>query len=64
MNMWVEDVIEIFDLVLQVFGCDQVYVVYKLCLFSDNGLSYVLGDLVEWLQDKGMKYFCGVLYYL
>jgi putative transposase len=33
-------------------------------LLSDNGSSYVSGDLAEWLQDKGMKHSRGVPYHL
>ena len=30
---------------------------------SDNGSSYVSGDLAEWLQDKGMKHSRGAPYH-
>jgi len=32
-------------------------------LLSDNGSSYVSGDLAEWLQDKGMKHSRGAPYH-
>ncbi len=32
-------------------------------LLSDNGSSYVSGDLTEWLQDKGMKHSRGAPYH-
>ena len=41
------------DLALQASGCDQVHVVHKPRLLSDNGSSYVSGDLAEWLKDRG-----------
>ena len=40
------------ELALQASGCDQIHVVHKPRLLSDNGSSYVSGDLAEWLQDK------------
>ena len=52
------------DLALQASGCDQVHVVHKPRLLSDNGSSYVSGDLAEWLQDKGMKHSRGAPYHL
>ena len=51
------------DLALQASGCDQVYVVHKPRLLSDNGSSYVSTDLAEWLQDKGMKHSRGAPYH-
>jgi len=52
-------VTDTLDLALQASGCDQVHVVHKPRLLSDNGSSYVSGDLAEWLQDKGMKHLRG-----
>ncbi len=53
--MRAEDVTDTLDLALQASGCDQVHVVHKPRLLSDNGSSYVSGDLAEWLQD--MRHF-------
>ena len=50
-TMRAEDVTDTLDLALQASGCDQVYVVHKPRLLSDNGSSYISGDLAEWLQD-------------
>lgn len=55
-NMRAEDVTDTLDLALQASGCDQVHVVHKPRLLSDNGSSYVSGDLAEWLKDRGMKH--------
>jgi transposase InsO family protein len=46
-------VTDTLELALQASGCDQIHVVHKPRLLSDNGSSYVSGDLAEWLQDKG-----------
>jgi putative transposase len=62
-NMKAEDVTDTLDLALQASGCDQVHVVHKPRLLSDNGSSYVSGDLAEWLQDKGMKHSRGAPYH-
>ncbi|MEM6891981.1 MAG: DDE-type integrase/transposase/recombinase, partial [Pseudomonadota bacterium] len=62
-NMRAEDVADTLDLALQASGCDQVHVVHKPRLLSDNGSSYVSGDLAEWLQDKGMKHSRGAPYH-
>ena len=32
-------------------------------LLSDNGSSYVAGDLAKWLEDKGMEHVRGALYH-
>ena len=62
-NMKVEDVTDTLELALQASGCDQVHVVHKPRLLSDNGSSYVSGDLAEWLQDKGMTHSRGAPYH-
>ena len=40
------------DLALQSSSCGQAHVVHKPRLLSDNGASYVSGELAEWLGDK------------
>jgi len=62
-NMRAEDVTDTLDLALRASGCDQVHVVHKPRLLSDNGSSYVSGELGEWLQDKGMKHSRGAPYH-
>ena len=62
-NMKVEDVTDTLELALQASGCDQVHVVHKPRLLSDNGSSYVSGDLAVWLGDKGMKHSRGAPYH-
>ena len=61
--MRASDVTDTLDLALQASGCDQVHVVHKPRLLSDNGSSYVSGDLAEWLQDKGMMHSRGAPYH-
>ena len=62
-NMRTQDVTDTLDLALQTSGCDQVHVVHKPRLLSDNGSSYVSGELAEWLQHKGMKHSRGAPYH-
>ena len=57
------DVTDTLELALQASGCDQVHVAHKPRLLSDNGSSYVSGDLAEWLEDKGMPHTRGAPYH-
>ena len=62
-NMKTGDVTDTLELALQASGCDQVNVVHKPRLLSDNGSGYILGDLAEWLDDKGMDHVRGAPYH-
>lgn len=62
-NMRTQDVKDTLDLALEASGCDQVHVVHKPRLLSDNGSSYVSGELAEWLQDKDIKHSRGAPYH-
>jgi putative transposase len=57
--MKASDVTETLDLALEASGCDDVTVVHKPRLLSDNGSSYVAGDLADFLEDKGMDHVRG-----
>jgi putative transposase len=46
-NMRTQDVTDTLDLTLEASGYDQVHVIYKPRLLSDNGSSYVSGELTE-----------------
>ena len=46
-TMKTSDVTETLDLALQASGCDQAHVAHKPRLLSDNGSSYVSGELAE-----------------
>ena len=58
-TMKAEDVTETLDLALTASGLDQVKVRHRPRLLSDNGSSYIAGDLAEWLEDKGMAHIRG-----
>ncbi len=53
----------------QSFSCtrigqfDQAHVVHKPRLLSDNGSSYVSGELAEWLGDRKMGHVRGAPYH-
>jgi transposase InsO family protein len=55
-TMKANDVTETLELALEASGCDDVTVVHKPRLLSDNGSSYVAGDLADFLEDKGMDH--------
>jgi transposase InsO family protein len=58
-TMKASDVTETLELALEASGCDDVTVVHKPRLLSDNGSSYVAGDLADFLEDKGMDHVRG-----
>ncbi len=57
------DVTETLALAMQASGCDQADVVHKPKLLSDNGSSYVSGELADWLNDNEMSHFRGAPYH-
>ena len=48
---------------LHASGCDQANVIHRPRLLSDNGASYISGDLAEWLGDNGMDHVRGAPYH-
>jgi len=48
-----KEVVGNLTLVLAASGCDRVNVTHKPRLLSDDGSSYIAGDLTEWLEAKG-----------
>ena len=62
-TMKTSDVTDTLDLALQASGCDQAKVAHKPRLLSDNGSSYVSGELAEWLGDKKMGHVRGAPYH-
>jgi putative transposase len=58
-TMKTRDVTDTLNLALQASGCDQAHVAHKPRLLSDNGSSYVSGELAEWLGDKKMGHVRG-----
>ena len=62
-TMKTSEVTDTLNLALEASGCDQAHVVQKSKLLSDNGSSYVSGELVEWLDDKEMGHVRGAPYH-
>ena len=57
------DVTDTLELALSASGCGQAHVRRKPRLLSDNGSSYISGDLAEWLDDQNMKHVRGAPYH-
>ena len=62
-NMTADDVTATLKLALEASGCNRANVVHKPRLLSDNGSSYISGDLAKWLEDHGMDHLRGAPYH-
>jgi transposase InsO family protein len=62
-TMKAQDVTDTLDLALAKSGLDQVNVGHRPRLLSDNGASYISGDLAEWLDDKKIEHIRGAPYH-
>lgn len=58
-TMRAQDVTDTVEMALKASGCDQVHLLHKPRLLSDNGPSYVAGELADFLADKNMKHVRG-----
>ena len=58
-TMAATDVSDTLQAALQVSGLDQVKVLHRPRLLSDNGPSYVSSELGEWLEKKGIRHIRG-----
>ena len=58
-TMRADDVTETLKLALDASGCGHAEVVHKPRLLSDNGSSYIAGDLADWLQAQGIDHVRG-----
>jgi putative transposase len=58
-TMRAQDVTDTLELALEASRCDQVHVLHKPQLLSDNGPSYVAGELADYLADKKMRHVRG-----
>jgi transposase InsO family protein len=61
--MKAEDVTATLGRALEASGCDCATVVAKPRLLSDNGSSYIAGDLADYLDEKGMDHVRGAPYH-
>ena len=62
-TMKAEDVTDTLELALKASGCDKATVTHKPRLLSDNGSSYIAGDLAEWLDDRDIEHIRGAPYH-
>lgn len=58
-TMKASDVTETLDMALMASGLDHANVMHQPRLLSDNGSSYIAGELAEWLGDRGIKHVRG-----
>ena len=58
-TMKAEDVAETLNLALQASGLDQVNIAHRPRLLSDNGSSYISGDLARWLDEHNIEHIRG-----
>jgi transposase InsO family protein len=58
-TMQASDVTETLERALAASGLDQVAVVHRPRLLTDNGASYIAGDLAQWLEGRGMQHIRG-----
>ena len=61
--MKADDVAETLQLALEESCCGSANVIHKPRLLSDNGSSYISGDLADWLEDQGMDHVRGAPYH-
>ena len=62
-GMRAEDVTATLDLALRASGLDQAMPAERPRLLSDNGSSYIAGDLARWLEDHKIKHVRGAPYH-
>jgi putative transposase len=62
-TMSAADVTVTLERALQASGLDQVEIDRRPRLLSDNGPSYVAGDLADWLEGQGMRHTRGKPYH-
>ena len=57
--MRAEDVTDTLDMALTASGCDHATVQHKPRLLSDNGPSYIAGELAEYIEAQKMSHVRG-----
>jgi putative transposase len=62
-TMKAEDVTATLDQALQASGLEQAKLADRPRLLSDNGSSYIAGDLAKWLADRKIKHLRGAPYH-
>jgi putative transposase len=62
-GMKAEDVTGTLELALKTAGLDEARIVHRPRLLSDNGSSYISGDLAKWLDNKNIAHIRGAPYH-
>ena len=62
-TMKAADVTDTLELALAASGLDEANVMHRPRLLSDNGSSYVAGDLAVWLEERGIDHVRGAPYH-
>src|SRR5438046_10620048 len=62
-TMKAEDVTATLELALQASGLHEAKAAQRPRLLSDNGSSYIAGDLARWLDDRKIKHLRGAPYH-
>ena len=62
-TMKAEDVMDTLELALKRTGLDQMIVLHRPRLLSDNGASYVAGNLADWLDERKIEHIRGAPYH-
>jgi transposase InsO family protein len=57
------DVTDTLEMALSASGLDRKDVRYRPRLLSDNGSSYVAGDLADWMSEHDMSHIRGAPYH-
>ena len=55
-KMLAEDVTDTLDMALAALGCDRATVQHKPRLLSDNGPTYIAGELAEYIEAQKMSH--------
>jgi len=58
-TMCASDVTDTLDMALAASGCDSATVLHKPKLLSDNGPSYIAGELADYIEANGMSHVRG-----
>lgn len=58
-TMKASDVTDTLEMALKASGIDTAKVAHRPRLLSDNGSSYIAGDLADWLEDHGIGHVRG-----
>jgi len=58
-TMRAEDVTDTLDMALEASGCDQAHVHHRPRLLSDNGPSYIAGELADYIEAQRMSHVRG-----